>query len=352
MDRLEAGEDAIDRLLADRHDDRRARGGIELGRVLLAVELGDREAVALAEQGEEAERGGPEADGDPAEEGAEEDDDETDSSQVLALVRQDVAMNSLAMTLGMRTSTARNRRRAAIAQSTTRAGSGVRGGDGLAPTAPPPRVRADGRGGGGAGCRARSGRVPSSGAAAAASSKFRCRAAVASAALAAFRRGRPRSARRDTRRDARRGTRPSGVEPRPRRCRVALGNQAAQRRAASRPRRRCQSSQTLQRAEARSTAVARQRLTRVHRQRTERLQVGEGALVRLPPVLQQALCLDRRARSSLGVPSRQRRVRLSGCWALVVQGTISVRPGLGERIASLVEKGAQLDWARSVFGRT
>ncbi len=45
VDRAQAGEDAVDRLVADRHDDRRARRGVErLRRQLLAAR--DREAIA------------------------------------------------------------------------------------------------------------------------------------------------------------------------------------------------------------------------------------------------------------------------------------------------------------------
>ena len=48
LDRAQAGEDAVDRLLADRHADRGAAAGHEVGRQL--GQVGDGEAAALAHE--------------------------------------------------------------------------------------------------------------------------------------------------------------------------------------------------------------------------------------------------------------------------------------------------------------
>ena len=74
MDRAEPREHPLDRLLADGHHDGREDAlGRDHRRVAAGtLEVGDREAIPAADEGEEAEHGGPEADRDPPEEGAKE----------------------------------------------------------------------------------------------------------------------------------------------------------------------------------------------------------------------------------------------------------------------------------------
>src|SRR5438046_1047117 len=90
MDRLQPYEYPLDVLLADGHHDGREHAlGRDRRRLARGrLEAGDREAVAAAHQGDEAEQRGPEADRYPAEEGAEEGRDR-DLEPGASLVGQD-----------------------------------------------------------------------------------------------------------------------------------------------------------------------------------------------------------------------------------------------------------------------